>query len=304
MSWSANDMISSHSVLIPEDYINDVTGGENCFFIASHAALSNGETAWGGICKESDEGVTLVDAMQFPGKNWSVYFNFCMDDCVSPIDFTYAWEDLKDESNDADYNDLVVQSDVLKTQNKLVIDFYATARGASYNHAFKIKIPKTGVINISGDEGVSSNNNDYFITVFSSTKAALPKEEIEPHLFAANTTANDMTCDPTANAQIIIEIDGGFPYDENIPYEPFITVNPNSNDPYDLYIWEVSGTDTWTKDGKEYPNGILIHDDWQWPLEQTEITLAYPDFSSITDGWVSNWADNLDDPSMVWSCSQ
>ena len=305
MSWSADDMVTSHSVLIPEEYINEVTGGENCFFVASHAALSNGETAWGGICNESEKGVTLVDALQFPGNNWSVYFEFCMDDCVSPIDFTYAWEDLKNSGNDADYNDLVIQSDVLKTPSQLIIDFYASARGAAYDHAFKIKVPKLGVISITGNDGIDSDPNFWYVTVFPSTKVALPAEGIAPHAFAANTAANDTDCEPTASAQIVINIDGTFVYDENVPYEPFITVFPtNNDDPYDLYVWEISWTDTWIKDGKEYPNGILIPDDWQWPIERNIITSAYPNFSSITDGWNPDWAEYLADPSKVWSCSE
>ena len=306
MSWSADDMITSHSVLIPEDYINEVTGGENCFFVASHAALSNGETAWGGICNKSEKGVTLVDALQFPGNNWSVYFEFCMDDCVSPIDFTYAWEDLKNSGNDADYNDLVIQSDVLKTPSQLIIDFYASARGAAYDHAFKIRVPKVGIVGWAGDDGVESDDDFYYFTVFASTKAALPAEGIAPHAFAANTAADDISCDPTATAKITIDINVNFIYDENVPYEPFITVFPTNNaDPYDLYVWEISGTDTWIKDGKEYPNGILIPDDWQWPIERNIITSAYPDFVSIGEGYpINDWASNLAVPSKVWSCSE
>lgn len=303
-SWSANDMITSHTVKIPSDYVDKVSGGKNCFYIASHAALSNGETAWGGVCNESDKGVTLVNALQFPGKNWSVYFEFCLDDCNSPIDFTYAWEDLKISGNDADYNDLVIKSDVLKSSNELSIDFFASARGAAYDHAFKIKVPKIGVTGISGDSGVESDADFYYITVFASTKAVLPEEGVSPHLFAANTAPNDITCDPTATSQIIISINGSFVYDEAKPFEPFITVHPGTALAYDLYIWEVSGLSTWTNGaGKEYPNGILIPADWQWPLERQIITGPYPDFTSITDGWNPNWADNLADPSKVWSCN-
>lgn len=306
MSWDAADMVTTHTVKIPGEYLPG-----DCFYIAAHAALSNGETAWGGICNEMEDGkVTLVNALQFPGNNWSVYFEFCKDECESPIDFTYAWEDLRNSNNDADYNDLVVKSSVTKSADQLKIDLFAVARGASYDHEFKIKVPMQGVLGIVGDQGVDDDGTHYYITVFPSTKTVLPGGYAgNPGDFAANTRAADTDCDPTASATIILSIDGDFVYDETTPYEPFITVWPsgtvgNGNN-YDLYIWEVSGTDTWIgTDTKEYPNGILIPSDWHWPIERTRITVPYPDFSSITDGWNPNWANNLVNSGAVWSCSE
>ena len=310
-AWSAADMKTSYTVVIPESYIQEITGGADCFFIASHAALSNGETAWGGNCDETDWGVSLNNALQFPGANWSVFFEFCMDECVNTVDFTYAFEDLmKDgvDGNDGDYNDLVIKSDVIKTSSELKITMFASARGASYDHAFKIKVPKLGIVGgmdgIFGEAApVTEDGDNYVITVFSSTKAVLPQENIAPYEFSANTVTTDVTCEPHATTEIIISINGDFAFDPNVPYDPFITVHPGTPNAYDLNIWELHMLDgsTWLDvDNKEYPNGIIISDNWKWPYEKVNIKAAYSGFSSITDGWNPNWA-TLTDPTKVFS---
>jgi len=308
-SWSMGEMMTSYTVMIPASYVDEVTGGENCFFIATHAALSNGETAWGGICDETDKGVSLGNALQFPGRNWSVYFEFCLDECETTVDFTYAWEDLmKDgaDGNDGDYNDLVIKSDVIKTMSELKISFYASARGASYDHAFKIKVPQMGIVGgmggVFGEAAIAEDGDDYIITVFASTKAQLPEESINPYPFAANTVRTDTDCEPHATAEIIISINGDFAFDPNMPYYPFITVHPGTPNAYDLNIWELDmpNGDTWTDvGGIEYPNGIIISDDWKWPYEKAHVKTAYSGFMSITDGWNPNWAI-LTDPSNVF----
>ncbi len=303
MSWSADEMITSHTVRIPKDYV-DYIGGD-CLFVASHAALSNGETAWGGLCDISDNNITnLDDAKQFPGANWSVYFEFCAEECTESIDFTYAWEDLQNIGNDADYNDLVIQSDIIKSNNEVKITFLATARGAAFDHRFKFKIPKTGITGIFGAFNVVDDGTHYIVTVFQSTKVELPGEGISPHPYAANTVPGDVTCAPNGTAEIVLTIDSNFSFNPNFPYEPFINVTPFApfgTNPYDLYIYEVSGRDTWIDgSGDEYPNGILISSDWKWPLEAVYIGLAYPDFKSLTDGWNPNWSNNLADLSKVF----
>jgi len=322
-SWSSDEKVAVHSVKIPKSYIAKITGNDEgddiqtyeCFYIATHAALSNDETAWGGLCKESDKGVSLDVAKQFPGANWSVFFEFCPEECVTVIDFTYAWEDLQDKKNDADYNDLVIQSDVLKSSDELKISFLASARGALYDHSFKIKIPMTGIADIFGEPDqdkftITDDGSYYFITIFPSTKAVLPAEN-EAEKIYANTDPRDKTCAPTAVAKITFTINENFEYDKTKPYDPYITVWPSKTagkgDNYDLNIWELhknDGGSTWTDaDDHEYPNGILISDDWKWPLERTHITKPYPAFNKI-DAWNELWAEYLKDASLVWTCSE
>ncbi len=312
-SWKASDMTTSYTVAIPKEYFDGIAPGADCFYIASHAALSNGETAWGGFCAETDQGVSLSEAMQFPGENWSVYFEFCLDECLTMVDYTYAWEDLMKngaDGNDGDYNDLVIKSDVIRSQDMLVISIYAAARGANYDHAFKIKLPKSGIIDgltggINGAANIEEDGDSYIITVFASTKAVLPAENEAPHPFAANTLKTDTDCEPHANAIITILTDENFSFDPDFPYEPFITVHPGMANAYDLNIWELQADpnngSTWIDaNGKEHPNGIIIPYSWQWPYEKTYIGEAYGNFTSITDGWNANWANNLTDANKVF----
>lgn len=312
-SWSADAMITSHSVLIPTSYIEINIDDLECIFIASHAALSNGETAWGGLCDSSSGDVTNLDeANQFDGANWSVYFQYCLEECVQTIDFTYAWEDLENDDNDADYNDLVIQADVIKSGNQLSLNFLASARGAAYDHEFKIKIPNLGIVNVFGAEEVVDDGTFYYITVFASTKALLPREDIAPYPWTANTNSTDTTCE-VGEVEITLTINNNFVWDASRPYEPFITVYPSgtagAGSFYDLYIWEISkdtrpaGSDTWSPDQgvNVYPNGIIIPRDWNWPYESQIITGPYPDFSPISS-WDDDWFNNFDDPSLAFDC--
>ncbi len=306
MSWSAEEEITSHTVRIPKDYVDFI--GTECLYIASHAALSNGETAWGGLCDASVDGVTnLDDAKQFPGRNWSVYFEFCLDECVETINYTYAWEDLSEGLqpliNDGDYNDLVIQSDIIKSSSELKITFLATARGAAYDHEFKFKIPMAGINGVFGADAVTNDGTDYTVTVFSSTKDELGEEGLNPYPFSANTWIRE-SCTPFAYKEVVLTVDNTFSYDSSKPYEPFISVYPSQTvgvgSSYDLYIYEVSGRDTWPRGDALYPNGIIIPADWKWPLERNFIGNAYPDFTGIDSPSTTGWANNLANASIVF----
>jgi len=290
-TWSTNEHVTTYTATIPKEYVDKFKSDE--FYVATHAALSNGETAWGGLCTEVGSKVSLDVAKQFPGKNWGVYFAFDKDECTETIDFTYAWEDQIFEGNDKDYNDLVVQSDVTKLANELKINFLFTARGAAYDHKFRFKIPKAGVTDIYGNGFNITYTSDatyYYVTVLGSTKDVLP---------GTYSNTQQGSCVPFASRMVVLTLDSKFKYDKAKPYEPFITVFPsgsvNSGSSYDLYLYEVSGRDTWKdSNGAVYPNGILIPLDWRWPLETVAITNPYPDFKPITGGvfttgwWINN----------------
>ena len=304
-SFASGARVQTYTVTVPKSYLDSVNPtGEDCFYIGSHAALSNGETAWGGMCSASTTGTTsLGSAMQFPGRNWGVYFEFCKSSCTQrSIDFTYAWEDLNVDgnSNDRDYNDLVVKSSVVQSPNNLSMNFIASARGASFDHRFSIKIPKlhiTGIFGTAGNPAPSftSDATHYYITVFESTKQALPGVGLAQF---ANTVAL-ANCVTPAQKAIVLQTDGFDFSAMTYIFEPFIRVTPfaNSGNPqYDLYIHEVSMAkgngrdDTWVAtDGQRYPNGILIPADWKWPLESMPITGPYPNFRSLTAGFNPLW---------------
>ena len=166
-----------------------------------------------------------------------------------------------------------------------------------------------GIDGIFGEESVSNDGTFYYITVFASTKAELPAEGISPYPFAANTVGPDDTCTPIGTAELTLTINGAFIFDLSKPYEPFITVYPSGTagegSNYDLYIWEVSarpGLDIWSDGVNDFPNGIIIPRDWEWPLETEIITGPYPDFNPIAT-WNPIWADNLFDTTKVFDCS-
>jgi LruC domain-containing protein len=298
-SWNAGSRITSYTVSVPAAYVNALNS--NCFSIASHAALTNGETAWGGITTSTTRGVNLDPTHQFPGGNWSAYFDFCKTDCTPAaptIDFTYAWEDLIGSANDSDYNDLVVQSDITKSATELKINFLLAARGASFDHKFQFNIPKTGITSITGAASYIDNGTYYTVTVFESDRAAFNGGY-------ANVASN-VPCVAAPQKTVTLGINSSFVYNAAKPYEPFITVYyaGDSNPAYSLYIYDVSHRDTWTSSaGKVYPNGIIIPADWRWPIEYTNITLPYPNFTSLTDGFTPTWANNLADPTKTFDNS-
>lgn len=301
-SFSLATQMQVYTVTVPKADLDRAVGANtNCFFVASHAALSNGETAWGGMCSESTTGTTsLGSALQFTGSNWGVYFEFCKSACTQrAVDFTYAWEDLDldGDANDRDYNDLVIKSSVMRSPSNLRMKFTAVARGAAFDHQFKIKIPMLGITGIFGTAGQPAPNvyNDgtyYYITAFENTKYQLPGSGTQQF---SNTIATD-PCVPFAVKEIVLETNSSFVYSATRPYEPLITVIAFSpNRVYDLYVQEISTyrDDTWTAtNGQRYPNGIVIPADWRWPLEGIAITGPYPTFRSLNDplGFNFNWA--------------
>ena len=301
------DYPTTHTIKITDPDLD----GNGCAIIAAHAVVSGmdgNQTAWGGPC---EDGEYTEGAMEFtPGKNgsWARYFQYCEGfNCEKKVDFTFAWEDLLDERNDADYNDFITQATMLKTSESLTIMFNATARGAAYDHEFKFLIPQAGITSIDGADAVDDDGGgNWIVTVFSSTKTALPPENLDPNPPTANTVDRGTSCiiTPYAKDTITIHIDNTFTFNEDQPFDPFITVYPSQKagvgDHYDLHIWEWTGTDTWT-DGEdnEYPNGLIIPSDWKWPLERVPITDAYEDFMPIAS-WNTNWADNLSDPTKVF----
>lgn len=301
-AFSLAAKVTSYTVVIPKSYV-DQYSQSGCVSIATHASLSNGESAWAGICSDAPRGTSLENAQQFPGKNWSVYFDFCLDECGGK-DFTFAWEDLRNEGNDADYNDLVIQTNATRSGNQWKLKFFATARGAGIDHSFKIKVPMQGIVQILGANGdpapaYTSDGLNYIITVFASTKAALPTNDVLPH----TNTFPYLDCVPFGTRDILIKVDNTFIYNTAKPYEPFISVYPSGvagvGGSYDLSIFELSGQHTWTSpDGKIYPNGILVPKDWRWPVEQQHITGPYPDFPQ------PNWAANLANPSLAYDITK
>jgi LruC domain-containing protein len=292
-SFSGN--VATYTVTVPAAVVSSLP---DQFNVVAHAALTNGETAWGGVCTQAQGSATLASAGAFPGKNWATYFSFTKKQCSQDVSFTYAWEDLINQYNDLDYNDLVIQSKVLYTNNssakKLDLTFLAQARGASFDHKFKFRIPKAGVVSVAGAPVVDGGDGYYYVTVFESTKAVLPGT-------ANNVTANTVATEPyrtPAAKTVTILLSSAYTYNSAKPYEPFIKVYTSGSvadltpPVYDLYIKGVTdrpGMDTFVypADGKTYPNGILIPANWRWPLEMQIISGPYP--TSLSSFFAPNW---------------
>jgi hypothetical protein len=289
------DMVSSHAVMLENPHAGtEFQYGCNDLVIAAHAVVVNEsmgeETAWGTVCEDNE---TSFISERFTDKGtWATYMigELCMQPCR--VDYSYAWEDLKDEGNDMDYNDFVVQAIIWKEEDegiKTFMNFIAKARGAGYDHKLYVAM----------DDGSGGYIKE---TVFESTKNALPGGVGG---WAYNTVE---PCEPLPFAESTIILDGDFT--DPMSFMPVLTVYPsgsymNKFGSYDLNIWELAvlmgspfGT-TYTFDGLSYPNGLVIPGDWKWPLEQILITLAYEDFMDV-DNWDGDWYLDLSDASVVW----
>jgi LruC domain-containing protein len=299
-AWSCYARTTTYTVVIPRIYAYLVGCGD-CFNVAGFVELSNGGTAWAGTCTKTTTGVAPDLTKSFGGSTWSTYFEFCKSECDKSIDFTYAWEDVNSSANDADYNDVVMQSTVVKSATELKIDFLATARGATFDHKFKFRVPKAGVTGIVGAASYTQDATYYYVTVFESTKQALPSS---PGSVFSNTEPQ-LDCVPFAAKEITLTLNSSFVYNAAKPFEPFITVfnsgNALAGTGYDLYIYSVSNRDTWTSTaGKVFPSGIVIPADWRWPVEGVSVTRPYPNFTSITDGFNTTWFNNLATPELTF----
>ena len=132
---------SKQSVKIPADFLSGLVADNNCFYIVAQGTLQDGNAVWAAACNEGYGGINYSGVRKFSSSGNSTFFEFCLDDCQDDVDFTYAWEDNIDgRQNDADYNDLVVQSDVVKQPDELSLTFILKARGARFDHSFKIKL--------------------------------------------------------------------------------------------------------------------------------------------------------------------
>lgn len=287
--------VYTYTLTVPASVVSCLPANFN---VVAYAELCNGQKAWGGSCTQTCGNGGPGD---FPGPGYATYFGFEKKQCSQDISFTYAWEDLINQYNDLDYNDLVIQSKVLYTNNsstkKLDLTFIAQARGASFDHKFKFRIPKTGVSSVVGAAAVEDRDGYYYVTVFESTKTVLPGTT---NNVTANTVATEPYRTPVAKS-VTVMLNSAYVYNSAKPYEPFITVYTSGNvsDPtppvYDLYVKGITnraGMDAFVypADGKTYPNGIMIPADWRWPLEMQIISGPYP--TSLSTFFAPNWFNN------------
>lgn len=319
-------------------YANELAGlvgASECFSIAAHAVVGT-ETAWAQLADPSViPGTKRLNrtntGTNFPGSNWSAYFNFCRPTTI--ISNTYVWEDLQYSGNDADYNDLVIQSKfATPTNNEAQITFIAAARGALYDHAFKFKIPKAGIaLNSDGSpaiwrsdkgplEPITAQGDLWVVTVFPSTKDVLPAAGSSTYDWTCNTSPTQSVVTKPKEVMLAITTTSTFSYKSTYPINPFITVKPTTGQTYDLYVQGPAtaadlqlpnSSSTWaetvsTAGGNvttTFPNGVIIPSNWRWPRENVRITQVYPLFTTnvvdmLTQGLAINpaWAQQPTSP--------
>lgn len=281
--------ITSYTVKIDNPHAGtEIQFGCAPMVIAAHAVVSTSdgqsETAWAQTCEDSE---SIFSTVRFVERGtWATYLagELCTTPCDEDIDYSFAWEDLLNANNDTDYNDLVVQVVMWKSMEEGSIvthfKFIAKARGAAYDHQFWI----------------SFDDSEHLI--FESTKSFLNSEEDG---FATNTVD---PCDPKPFGEAEISFNEDIDI-SSLPFTPYIMVYPSRRvgigSAYMLNIWELDPENgiTFEKNGNTYPNGILIPNNWKWPLERTPVSEAYEQFMPI-DSWSTTWFETLSDASKVW----
>lgn len=198
---------------------------------------------------------------------------------IYPFENSYniSWEDINDrmadddiQENDLDYNDFVVNTTVFYNEDGLNFNFDPMARGAGFNHAFRMWLPGTGYT-ISGDAmDVATTGGNTVVTVYEQTKDA----------FVLNGGFVNVQCGGTISDGVpkTITIEDA---PENFVYwlvNPFTAnLNVNGGPDYDLVLGNLFPTSTFTKGGDTFKNGLITPMSWAWPTEGTDIRNIYGD---------------------------
>lgn len=306
-----NTDISTYSFKI------EVGDEDKCYVLSANAIVEdqsgNDISVWAGCSAKAEN----TDAF-YINKNIEngLYIGYCYKGCES-IDFTFAWEDLTDDdptyTNDLDYNDLVIQAEINESYRNadevegISMVFWAKARGASYDSKFMVDIPIKGRSDISiktfsaFGELLStvqdSEDGTVTLTIYPDTKFALPVNGLGTTSTSNTDTTKDANGMPpclVTSMKVVVNIDINDPtqnirdVDLTQPYDPYIIVDNGVTSPYELHIFDITGTNTFHRNGIVYPNGIIVPNDWGWPLEYNRIYSIYPDFPN--GEWYTNIA--------------
>lgn len=226
---------------------------------------------------------------------------------------TIAYEDYYPSPGDADYNDFLANLRVTETYNQedqlvqIDLEFVPRARGAAFDHRLIMTFdgqvhPPTNITAHSGAAfdgeatirvrrydasgvkiGTDVYSKDQNIVIFASTRQALPEP---PESNVTNTWWNSKLIKPRLTAQVEVVLahpesnllsrrDGpGIPN-----YRPVLHVK-NTNE--DVDVWDVFRSKNGL-DRKGYPFGIVVPQDWRWPMESVRLEDAYPSFAEYRD---------------------
>lgn len=296
---SHDPLVQSYLLTIPLAQLDP------CFIIAVHAEayklddkgkVVQKETAWA-------EGEQIRES-----GSWAMYMDYCLEECIIkyPVEAvaTMAFEDLYPEKGDADYNDMVVdmsarQYYVGKQINRIEMEFNLKARGTIYDHEFAIRVPLNGSANVkierfnaTNGEVVETENmtgvggENLKIVVFPSTKQVLPPTQGH---FSSNTLAGTILKASTIKTKVTIYVEEGHLM-LSAPFDPYLYVKETEQE---IHVIEITqkidadgdgNKDYWEDEEGIHPFGIIMHKDWQWPLEYVNILEVYPKFQYVIEG--------------------
>jgi LruC domain-containing protein len=234
-----------------------------------------------------------------------------------------AFEDLFPSTGDADYNDLVSSFFMKETYTPGVKDavntaqrpglkqvymrFFAQARGAGYNHAFRMylgtlvkgggtvtvyRYDASGRLDSSTTYTVASNP---YVDIFPDTATQLPGAGSgnysnvvpgAPIVQSWTTVVQVDFADPTQNR---------YGTTQKAPYDPFLWVKTTSQE---IHMPMLDSNGDGYLDSYKFPNGtvktmldnnkdafaLLVPSNWSWPLEGQKIDDAYPKYRT----WVNS----------------
>jgi LruC domain-containing protein len=232
------------------------------------------------------------------------YVNYCLNECIVkyPVEnvATMAFEDLYPERGDADYNDFIAGMEARifykgPQVNRVEMTFKALARGAGYNHTFLLGLPIEGTANISikrymnGDvtepyeveELTNVGGADLRVEIFPSTKLVLPPQE-GGH---TNTREGSLYIEPAKTTVSITFVNAKLLMP--VPFDPILRVEETG---MEIHIPEITQDidadgdglkDYWEVREGIFPFGIVMYQEWLWPMEQVNISRIYPNFEYV-----------------------
>ena len=304
--FSHSPLIENHIVEIPLEDIED------CSTLAIQVEAveldDNGNslsetTGWleGDVISEGGQGMK---------------YQHCLGECVVkyPIDAiaTFAFEDRAPQKGDADYNDFVVQMNSSqfyqgKQIEKLEMEFIAKARGASFDHSFLMRVPIEGNANVTIERFNSLEPNELIemreiknlsgenalIDIFPSTKEILTSPDHEHVNVRKGTTKGEFKL-----TRVTFTFAEGAKLLMNAPFDPILRVK---NTESEIHILELTQKidadgdgqkDYWEDEEGVHPFGIVMHNDWLWPLEKVYIKDVYPSYQFVIEDGVFKPADS------------
>lgn len=239
---------------------------------------------------------------------------------------TIAFEDLYPNSGDADYNDMVIRYNASETYNPdgeleyIELNYVPIARGAGFNHELYLdlngEVDKARNISTETDPALIGdatvvvtytnleNGNtrqkiydlDDDVPIFLNTRQTLEG-------FANVYDGADLTY-PREMTSVMIIPDApelnlfGTTDVQNDPYRTFLYVN-NTQNSIDL---AAVNPDDGMIDSEGYPFGIIVPDEWLWPVEGVSIDDAYPYFAEYR-AWLNGEVDTLSTEAEYWYLS-